>query len=404
MRILYPVTWARPGREASHAQTVATAAALARAGHEVTLMLPRGDADPAVTADDLRSRFGVAGEFRVVQRDSRWAGEPVLRTVMWMLQVFRDPAIDAAQVLYSRVPAMFGAGQVSPLPFATDHYRPWSDVYRWLRPFFRLTARHRDCLGVVIHSHYAAQGYRRAGVPPERILVAHNGFDPPAERLDRAEARRRLGLPPGRPIALYAGRINGEKGLDALLALADLRPHVLFVLVGSEGDGEVERAAARRANVRVVPWVEPVALPAWLFAADVLVIPPSRAPLERFGNCILPLKLFAYLAAGRPILAPIAPDTAELLEHGANAWLVPPDHPEAAAAALDRLLGDPALAAQLSANAARLSEGLTWDRRAQAIGEFLQSRLAQRSEYTSTVSPTRIASTGAAHAPSSGGT
>jgi len=50
-----------------------------------------------------------------------------------------------------------------------------------------------------------------------------------------------------------------------------------------------------------------------------------------------------YLAAGRPILTPEATDTAELLEHGETAWLVPRDRPDAAALALDRLLADPAL-------------------------------------------------------------
>ena len=101
------------------------------------------------------------------------------------------------------------------------------------------------------------------------------------------------------------------------------------MLVGSEGEGPVEAEAAALGNVRIVPWQAPGSLPAWLAAADVLLIPPSRAPLEQFRNCVLPLKLFAYFAAGRPILAPAAPDTAELLADGENALLVPPGRPDA---------------------------------------------------------------------------
>jgi glycosyltransferase involved in cell wall biosynthesis len=268
----------------------------------------------------------------------------------------------------------------------------------------RRNVRQPDCLGLILHSHYAAEAYRRAGVAEDKLLVAHNGYDPPGARPDQAVARAALELPADRKIALYAGRINATKGLDTLLALADRRPEVLFVLVGSEGDGEIERAAAQRANVSIAPWADPRALPAWLAAADVLLIPPSRAPLERFGNCVLPIKLYAYLAAGRPILAPAAPDTAELLEHGSNAWLVPPDDPDAAADGLDRLLGDGALAARLSANALGLSESLTWDRRGERIERFLRERLAQRSVNSSTLSAIRPASTGAAQAPSSEGT
>jgi glycosyltransferase involved in cell wall biosynthesis len=404
MRIVYPVTWARLTREASQAQSVATAAALARRGHEVTLLLPQGSNDPDLAAGDMRDWFAVDGDFRVRQRRSRWAGDALHCTVPWLAQAYRDRAVRGAEVLYSRTPVIAAIGGLAPVPWAADHYRPWPDVYPIVRPWLRRNVRRPECLGLILHSHYAAEAYRRAGLPDDKLLVAHNGYDPPGEAPAKGTARAQLGLAADRPIALYAGRINAAKGLDTLLALADRRPEVLFVLVGSERDGEIERAAAARRNVRVAPWAEPAALPAWLAAADVLLIPPSRAPLERFGNCVLPLKLYAYLAAGRPILAPASPDTAELLEHGRNAWLVPADDAEAAAAGLDRLLGDPGLAQRLSASALALSRTLTWDRRAERIEGFLHERLAQRSLNSSTVRPVNSASTGAAQAPSTEGT
>jgi glycosyltransferase involved in cell wall biosynthesis len=372
MRLVYPLLWSRPDRKADRAQSIGTAAALARRGVAVTLMMPRGAGDAPLSADTLRAWFAVEGEFRLVQRPSRWAGEALPRTLMWLRQVFRDPLLAEADLLYSRIPAMLGTGRRAPIPFATDQYRPWPDDWPWIRPLVRRTARHRRCLGLILHSDYAAGAYRRAGVPEEKILVAHNGADPlPVGKAD-------LGLPRDRSVALYAGRVNEEKGLDQILALADLRPDVLFVLVGSEGRGPIEEAAAARANVRIVPWQAPADLPAWLHAADALLIPPSRAPLEQFRNCVLPMKLFSYLAAARPILAPAAPDTAELLSDGVNALLVPPGDPRAAAAALDRMLGDPALAARLGAAASAQAGELTWDRRAEKIAAFLEARLSRR--------------------------
>lgn len=379
MRLLYPLMWSRPDRKACREQTLNTVAALARRGVEAILLMPRGAGDPALTAAGLRDYFGVEGDFRLVQRESRWAGEKLVRTLVWLRQVFRDPEIAGADLLYSRIPAMLGMGGRSPLPFAVDHYRPWPDDLPMIRPLLRRTAADPKCLGLVLHSAYAAGAYRRAGVPAERLLVAHNGAEPrrmgPPQ--DKAAARAALGLDPDRFTAVYAGRINAQKGLDVLLALADLRPDMLFLLVGSEGEGPMEAEARRRANVRIVPWQEPAALPAWLHAADVLLIPPSRAPLEQFRNCVLPLKLFAYLAAGRPILAPAAPDTAELLGDGDNALLVPPGDAAAAAAALDRLR-DPALAARLGAAARAASAELTWDKRAEKIENFLRARLNAR--------------------------
>ena len=374
MHLVYPLLWSRLDRKACRQQSVSTAAALARRGVAVTLLMPRGPGDPALTADDLRAWFEVEGGFELHQRPSRWAGESLARSLMWMRQVFRDRALAGADILYSRIPAMIALGGWAPLPFATDHYRPWPDEIPPIRPLVRRTALSPKCLGLVLHSRFAADAYLRAGVPDEKLIVAHNGADPRPDRVGGAAPD----LPAGRPVALYAGRLDVTKGLDQLLALADLRPQVQFVLVGSEGEGPVEAAAARRANVRVVPWQPPSALPAWLEAADVLLIPASREPLERFRTCVLPMKLFAYLAAGKPILAPAAPDTAELLADGENALLVPPAQPEAAAAALDRLLGDPTLTARLAAQARATARSLTWDHRAERIARFLDGRLSAR--------------------------
>jgi glycosyltransferase involved in cell wall biosynthesis len=379
LRLVYPLLWSRPAREACRDQSVNTAAALARKGVDVTFLMPRRAQDPVVTPEDLRAYFEVEGNFGVVQRPSRWASGKVVPSTLWLRRAFRDPEVRGADVLYTRIPNALVLGGGSPVPFAVDHYRPWPDDWPWLRPFIRRTSRRGNCLGFVIHSHFAAGSYARCGVPPERLLVAHNGADPERmePRLTRDEARERLSLPAGRPIAAYAGRINARKGLDRLLALAKLRPEVAFLLVGSEREGPIEQAAAAVPNLTLVPWQEPGRLAPWLYAADALLIPPTLAPLQQHRTCVLPIKLFQYLAAGRPILAPASPDTAELLRDGDNAILVPPDDLAAAAAALDRILADRPLAERLSATARRDGEALSWDSRAGKILSFLSERLEQ---------------------------
>lgn len=374
MRILYPLLWSRLGREADREQSVATAAALARQGAEVTLLMPQGAGDPRLDADGLREWFGVQGDFRLMQRPSRWAGTKLYRTFFWVRQVLRDPEVRGADLLYSRIPLMFARGGQSPISFAVDHYRPWPDDWPLIRPLIRDTARQPHCRGFLLHSRYAAESYLRLGIDPARILVAHNGVDLDRFRaaLTPAEARAAIGLPADRPIALYSGRLNAAKALDQIFALADLCPDVLFLLVGSEGEGPVETEARRHPNVQVVPWQPPEALPAMLQAADVLLIPASTRPLRKSRLCVLPIKTFSYLAARRPILAPRAPDTAELLRDGENALLVEPERPDLAAAALKALLADSALAARLAAGAARTAESLSWDSRARRILDFLE--------------------------------
>jgi starch synthase len=378
MRVIYPVLWSRLGREASQDQTVKTAAALSRAGIEVTLILPRGRYDPALGAEDLRQWFVVEGDFRIRQVPSHWAGAGLFRSSMWLRQVFRSAAILSAELVYSRAPVMIAAGQLCPIPFVTDLYRNWPDQWPLIRPLVRRTALHPKCLGYILHSHFAAESYRKALVPEAKLLVAHNGVDRAVElgRADRSAARERLSLAGDAHIAVYAGRMNGSKGLDQILSLADLRPQTLFLMVGSEGDGSIERQARKRQNIQVVGWQSPKQLPDYLAAADLLLIPASRDPLERFGTSVLPIKTLAYLSAGRPILGPRSPDLADLLVDGQNALLVTPGDPKESAAALDRLRDDGLLAARVAEGAARTARGLSWDNRAALIVDFLHRRLA----------------------------
>jgi glycosyltransferase involved in cell wall biosynthesis len=190
----------------------------------------------------------------------------------------------------------------------------------------------------------------------------------------RADARAQCGLPPDRFTITYAGRVDPVKGLMLVLDLAEALQEVVFVIAGSRGHGPIERRAERLPNVRVVPWRSlPETLP-WLMASDALIIPPSRAPLERAGNTVLPIKTFLYLATGRPIIAPSTPDVSEVLEDRRNAVLLPPDDLEAAVVRIRDLQNDPLERERISAAAVLDAAKYTWEGRAARVMEFIERR------------------------------
>ena len=262
-----------------------------------------------------------------------------------------------------------------------DHYRPWPDqippLQYWL---YRLNCSRRFLLNIC-HSDYTRGKYLKLGVAPGRLVCVRNGFEPRRLRapLPLDVAKREIGVEPGRSTVVYTGRLNHRKGLALVMDVAARLPEILFILVGSSGDGPIERLAAALPNIRIVAWQPPDRLGRYVFAADILLIPPSWKPLAEFGSTVLPLKLFLYMASGRPIVAGATPDVLELLGHDRNALLCRPDDVDALAAAIRGLLADPALGARLAAAARADGATYTWDVRAHRIAGLIAERLHARS-------------------------
>ncbi len=142
-----------------------------------------------------------------------------------------------------------------------------------------------------------------AGTP---VSLIRNGVDAAAFRFD-AEARMRLRaeleIAPDAPLALYAGRLQADKGphraIHALSLALGSRPELTLVLVG---DGPERERLARlvagiglQARVRLIGGVARRELTGWLSAADALVFPTCRSE----G---LPLVVLEALASGLPVL------------------------------------------------------------------------------------------------------
>lgn len=183
-----------------------------------------------------------------------------------------------------------------------------------------------------------------------RVHVVPNGVD-----TDRFQPTARPAQPHEFTIG-FVGTLKPWHGLHTLVtafrSLNDGRGwHLLVVGDGPERQAIRERLDDVTDRVEFVGAVDPSGVPALLDRMDVAV-----APYPATATYFSPLKLYEYLAAGLPVVASDVPAVTDVLEHGSNAVIVPPDDPEALAAAIVALRDDPTSRASLAAQARRCAE------------------------------------------------
>jgi glycosyltransferase involved in cell wall biosynthesis len=158
------------------------------------------------------------------------------------------------------------------------------------------------------------------------------------------------------PIVLYVGNLEPYQGIDLLLAgfaLALPRvPAARLVVIGGDPErirehGAAAAAAGIAASVRFLGPRPLARLGDYLRQATVLVSP-------RIRGTNTPMKVYSYLASGRPLLATRLPTHTQVLNDEV-ACLVEPE-PEDFARGLTALLADAALRERLADNAQRLAE------------------------------------------------
>jgi len=204
---------------------------------------------------------------------------------------------------------------------------------------------------------------------PERVRVVPLGADQEFFRpgIDTAEVRARYGLNGGRWL-LSVARLTRHKGIDtALRSIAQLRgryPDLRYAVVGEGDDQPTLEAEARELGVadrvRFLTGVPDRDLPALYNCAEIY-LGVSRLlehRVEGFG-----IALCEASACGIPVVAGRSGGMPEAVRDGETGILVDAESAEAVAAALERLLSDPALRGRMGAAGRRAVEShYNWDR------------------------------------------
>ena len=147
----------------------------------------------------------------------------------------------------------------------------------------------------------------------------------PVDPAEVAVLRDELLLDPDQQVALYSGSFASYQGIDLLLEAFERArqsaPDLVLVCVGATDRDLVELARQRPldvdANLRIVPRQPREKIPAYIELADFLVLP-------RVGGGNIPLKLYDYMASGKPIVATRQAGNQALLDD-TRAFICEPD-------------------------------------------------------------------------------
>ncbi|WP_462137671.1 glycosyltransferase family 4 protein [Candidatus Mycalebacterium sp.] len=257
------------------------------------------------------------------------------------------------------------------------HHPPVNTATRLL---FKSFQNSRALAAVSFNSGGLRRIYLRGGLAKEKTVVAHNGVETEdfENRPSQADIRKRLGLPADKKIVCYCGNTYAGRGIENLIDIAGEMKDALFLIVGGrdEDNAPYIEAAGKKAldNFVMKGFVPHTEVPAYLLASDLLVLPYTEHITIKGGTKAAeftsPMKLFEYMAAGKPIVAAAIPSVADILKDGENCVMTAPGDVRGFALAVRRCLDDEGFSEKIGSAARQKVGEYTWEKRASTILSF----------------------------------
>ncbi|MEH0293462.1 glycosyltransferase family 4 protein [Agrobacterium sp. CCNWLW71] len=204
---------------------------------------------------------------------------------------------------------------------------------------------------VAVNSEETGRAFIEAGGEANKVRIVYNGFDPARAKVyepgKAARLRAELGLGPQPLVGLF-GRLSEWKGQHVFLEAIAAMEGVQAVIVGGALFGQEAYEARIReqasslgldGRVRFLGFRSDV--PELMAAMDAVA--HTSIVAEPFGRVVV-----EAMMCGCPVVATRGGGVTEIIRDGETGLLVPPGEPSALAAALGRVLSDPALAERLA--------------------------------------------------------
>jgi glycosyltransferase involved in cell wall biosynthesis len=388
MKIAYISNSRIPTEKANGVQIVKTCEALTRSGQEVRLIIPKREQIAQFKNIDTFKYYGVKNQFSIICLPTVDLLTTVnklphtinimayfLEEVTFLVSLAGQNIFEKAIYTRSITAALVCKLLKGKKTVYEVHNITTNNFFKKIHAFFweRLD-------GVVAISRgLEAEVNKNSSVPtaviPDAVEIAAY------QSLNKSQARKSLKISEKVRLVVYCGSLAERKGVFTLAQAAQkLRKerNWQFLFVGgtlSGGDDEKLKKMVQTnnlVNVKFAGLVAPTKVPAYLQAADVLVLPDS-AKFKVSREYTSPMKLFEYLAAGRVIVASETPANKEVLTDRKNAIFFKPDDANDLAEKISLALSNHRLSEKIRSQAKQDANKYSWEERVKKIVGFLNS-------------------------------
>ncbi|MFT7644540.1 MAG: glycosyltransferase involved in cell wall biosynthesis [Candidatus Paceibacteria bacterium] len=215
--------------------------------------------------------------------------------------------------------------------------------------------------------------YIRQGIDTEQLQVADDGVDESffEGTVAKSDARRALGLPQKAFIAMYVGGFDTWKGVETFFAASALVPTATFVAIGGTS-AQVGKMREKYPKVQFLGARSYRELVQNQQAADILVV-PNTAQTMLSSSYTSPLKLFAHMASGLPL---VVSDVVSITSVTGDdlVTVVEPDNLDTLAAGIMEVFQNYDEKLQKAGELKLVSKKYTWTERAKSIVEFIKNK------------------------------
>jgi glycosyltransferase involved in cell wall biosynthesis len=368
MKIVYIATSTIPSRSANSIHVMKMCQAFANNGHKVTLVAKIGQETEQHTGDHY-SLYGVEKIF-VLKR----IFVPKIRVLGIVYYWFRCMMVILKQkpdLVYAR--EIMGSAIAAGLGYATVCERHDTLVDNSYEGAFNWLLRNKNLKRLVLISNALKEHIKDLyNVDEELLLVAHDASDMISSDKD---GLKHLVINKERMQVGYVGHLYKGKGAEVITKLSKVCSWADFHLIGGNSNDidHWQNQTLNQSNIYFHGHKSHSVATACMRQFDCLLGPFQKSVSVAGGKgdvakWMSPLKIFEYMASGKPIICSDLPVLREVMIHKQNALLCPPDNIDAWKDALIQLREDKKLGQKLASNAMQnFLNKHTWQKRAEFI-------------------------------------